>query len=238
MPAKANPKHLVQGEPLPPLKSGILRLYSYRFCPFAHRARLVLAAKNIDYELVNISLSKKPEWYKTKNPMGATPCLEHDEKLVRDSVIVCEYLNDAYPGNNLWPDDPYKKALDRVLLDYFGSKISPPFIKATYHPPPSSDEDFLATFKKELMVLEEELQKRDSPFFFGERPGMVDFIMWPWFERWAILGDDFKREDYPVLLAWQGRMREDPAVQEAATPDEIYRDHFRKLMAKTPQDDY
>lgn len=75
------------------------------------------------YEVVNISLSKKPEWYKTKNPFGTTPCFEHDEKIVRDSSIVCEYVNDAYPGVDLWPEDPYRKAQDKMLLDYFGSKV-------------------------------------------------------------------------------------------------------------------
>ncbi|XP_030831901.1 glutathione S-transferase omega-1 isoform X2 [Strongylocentrotus purpuratus] len=236
--AKPNPKHLVQGDPIPPLKKGVPRLFSFRFCPFAHRSRLVLAAKNVDYELVNISLSKKPEWYKTKNPFGTTPCFEHDEKIVRDSSIVCEYVNDAYPGVNLWPEDPYRKAQDKMLLDYFGSKISPPFFKATYHPPPSSTEDFLAVYQKELYVLEEELKKRGSAFFFGEKPGLVDFIMWPWFERWAVLGEDFHRENYPTLMGYCGRMKEDPAVIEAATPDEIYQNNFKKQMEGNPQDDY
>ncbi|XP_041455670.1 glutathione S-transferase omega-1-like [Lytechinus variegatus] len=236
---KPNPKHIVQGEPLPPLKKGVPRLYSFRFCPFAHRARLVLAAKNVDYELVNISLSKKPEWYFSKNPFGTTPCFEHDEKIVRDSTLVCEYVNDAYPDHgNLWPSDPYRKAQDKMLLDYFGSKISPPFFKATYHPPESPTEDYLAIYQKELYVLEDELKKRGTAFFFGNRPGLVDYIMWPWFERWTVFGEEFKRDNYPTLMGYCARMKEDPAVIEASTPDEIYQDQFKRLLEKNPQDDY
>ena len=34
-----------------------------RFCPFAQRTILVLLAKNIPFDVVNINLKKKPEWF-------------------------------------------------------------------------------------------------------------------------------------------------------------------------------
>lgn len=40
------------------------------YCPFAHRARLVLRAKNIDHDIVNINLIQKPEWYMNVHPEG------------------------------------------------------------------------------------------------------------------------------------------------------------------------
>lgn len=38
-----------------------------RFCPFGQRTMLALIAKGIDYELVNIDLTAKPEWYESKS---------------------------------------------------------------------------------------------------------------------------------------------------------------------------
>jgi hypothetical protein len=35
----------------------------FRFCPFAQRTILVLLAKNIPFDVVNINLKKKPEWF-------------------------------------------------------------------------------------------------------------------------------------------------------------------------------
>ncbi|CAH3195019.1 unnamed protein product, partial [Porites evermanni] len=55
--------HYSKGSEKPPLKGDRLRLYSMRFCPFAQRARLVLAAKGINYECVNINLKDKPDWF-------------------------------------------------------------------------------------------------------------------------------------------------------------------------------
>ena len=42
-------KHLGPGSKNPPLiKGGKLRLYSMAYCPYSHRVRLVLAAKNVE----------------------------------------------------------------------------------------------------------------------------------------------------------------------------------------------
>ncbi|CAF4257016.1 unnamed protein product, partial [Adineta steineri] len=88
------PKHLKTGSECPPLKENQLRLYSMHFCPYAQRAKLVLAAKNIPYEEINIDLVDKPEWYLKKNAPGQVPGLEwidHDSKeskFIPESLIV------------------------------------------------------------------------------------------------------------------------------------------------------
>lgn len=58
------------GSKEPPRKEGLLRLYSMLHCPFAHRVRLVLKAKGISHDVVNINLNKKPEWYFKIHPEG------------------------------------------------------------------------------------------------------------------------------------------------------------------------
>jgi len=41
-----------------------------QFCPYAHRARLVLKAKGVPHDIVNINLAEKPEWYLNVHPEG------------------------------------------------------------------------------------------------------------------------------------------------------------------------
>ncbi|KAG5196011.1 hypothetical protein JEQ12_011647 [Ovis aries] len=103
-----------------PVPEGIIRLYSMRFCPYAHRTRLVLRAKGIRHEVININLRNKPEWYFTKHPFGQIPVLENSKcQLIYESVIACEYLDDAYPGRKLYPYDPYERARQKMLLELF-----------------------------------------------------------------------------------------------------------------------
>ncbi|XP_010857697.1 PREDICTED: glutathione S-transferase omega-2 isoform X2 [Bison bison bison] len=103
-----------------PVPEGVIRLYSMRFCPYAHRTRLVLRAKGIRHEVININLRNKPEWYFTKHPFGQIPVLENSKcQLIYESVIACEYLDDAYPGRKLYPYDPYERARQKMLLELF-----------------------------------------------------------------------------------------------------------------------
>lgn len=51
------------------------------------------------------------------------PVLENSQgQLIYESVITCEYLDEVYPGKKLWPDDPYEKACQKILLESF-SKV-------------------------------------------------------------------------------------------------------------------
>lgn len=54
------------------------------------RARLVLAAKGIPYECININLKDKPEWFFELNPGGKVPVIEHPNgKVMYESAICC-----------------------------------------------------------------------------------------------------------------------------------------------------
>lgn len=61
---------IFEGSELPPKVDGKLRLYSMEYCPYVHRVRLVLRAKNIDHEIVNVNLINKPEWLFELNAEG------------------------------------------------------------------------------------------------------------------------------------------------------------------------
>jgi glutathione S-transferase len=106
-----------------------LRVYSMLYCPYAQRTRLVLEAKHIDYETINIDLSKKPQWYLNLNPAGLVPCLHLSKgMLIPESLITAEYLDEAYPDNKLTPNDPYTKALHKLIVEGF-SKVITAFYK-------------------------------------------------------------------------------------------------------------
>ncbi|XP_038070356.1 glutathione S-transferase omega-1-like [Patiria miniata] len=221
--------HLATGDLLPPLAKGQVRLYSNRFCPFAHRARLVLAAKEVPFHIVNIDLKKKPEWYFTKNPLGSTPCYESDDKIVTDSAIICEFLNDSH-NNPLWPQDPYQKALDKMVLEYFSSKVSPAFFKSSYYPVKGEEEKWFGEYLTHLAVIEDKLKERGTPFFGGAKPGMLDYLIWPWFERQVVYGAKLPFENFPTLAAFREAMKQDPAVQQAAVPDSLYVKQFNNYI--------
>jgi glutathione S-transferase len=66
-------------------------------------------------------LSKKPEWFvEDISPLGKVPAIQKDDRIVYDSGVCSDYLDQVYPDNKLTPDDPYQQARDRILVEHFG----------------------------------------------------------------------------------------------------------------------
>ncbi|CAF1285206.1 unnamed protein product [Adineta steineri] len=234
------PKHLKTGSECPPLKENELRLYSMQFCPYAQRARLVLAAKNIPHEEININLVDKLEWYLKKNAPGQVPGLEwidHDSKqtkFIPESLIVSDYLDETNSQNRLQPTDPYLKAKHRVLIDRFSGVITA-YFKIMRGDPKQGVEEL----NKNLKPYEEALT---NIFFGGSKPAMIDYMIWPWFERFPFLSDgnfEFNSDgNFPKLAAWVNGMEANEAVQKVKVPSELAKKFLEGYSQGKPQYDF
>ncbi|KAE8743804.1 Glutathione-S-transferase omega 1-like [Frankliniella occidentalis] len=210
-----NGRHLSVGSTAPPLTKGKLRLYSMRFCPYAQRVHLVLDAKKIPYDVVNVNLSAKPEWLFDKHPLGKVPAIEfEDGTVLYESLVLCEYLDSISTTRPLASSDPLQRAKDKLVIERF-SQFIVLFYKMYQDINALNSDDVLQSLEE----FEIELTKRDSPYFSGTRPGMVDFMIWPWCERADMLtimaGDRFSLPEkrFPKLLQWKKFMKEDEAVK-------------------------
>src|SRR5919108_1955863 len=95
-------------------------LYTAARCPYAARARIVLAEKGLDYEAVEIDLGDRPAGLYQKNPLGRVPVYEEEGGLVLpESRVIMEYLEERFPEPALWPADPAGRARARVRLRRF-----------------------------------------------------------------------------------------------------------------------
>lgn len=175
---------------------GNLQLFSMKFCPYAHRAHLIFYAKQIPHHIIYINLNKKPEWFFRMNPLAKVPAIRVPEKgFLYESLIVSEYLDEQYPDSKILPTNSFDKSIDKIWIERFDGSVIQPMYKIF----PSifnnkDDPDALETFFKGLDIFEEELKKRGTTFFGGNsRPGYLDYMIWPWFERFGIftvLGGD------------------------------------------------
>jgi glutathione S-transferase len=97
----------------------MLELYHFDRSTAAQKVRLALAEKKLSWEsrYVDPSLKKReqhdPEYLKL-NPRGLVPTLVHDGRVVRESQIILEYLEDVFPDPALRPADPHERAWMRL----------------------------------------------------------------------------------------------------------------------------
>ncbi len=97
----------------------MLALYHFDRSTAAQKVRIALAEKGLTWEsrYIETDFAKreqlKPE-YLELNPRGVVPTLVHDGKVIRESNVILEYLEDVFPDPPLRPADPFRRAEMRL----------------------------------------------------------------------------------------------------------------------------
>ena len=121
-------------------------LYNAPQSTCSQRVRFVLNAKKISFKENLLDLFSgdqlKPE-YKAINPNAVVPALLHEGKIILDSSVIVEYLDEVVPEPCLFsPEDPVDRAKMRWMMRYI-DEIPAPAIRV-----PSYNLAFLPHFQK------------------------------------------------------------------------------------------
>jgi glutathione S-transferase len=96
-----------------------VELYHFWSSVCSVRCRMALEEKGVKWQSRYIDLFKfdqmKPD-YLALNPDGVVPTLVHDGVPIRESTIINEYIDAAFPGMRLVPADPVKAARMREFV--------------------------------------------------------------------------------------------------------------------------
>lgn len=198
-----------------------LKFYSGWFCPFVQRAWAVLEYKQIPYQYIEINPYHKAPSFLALNPRGLVPTLEFQGKPVIESNVIAELLDEAYAdvGPPVRPADLYDRARMRIWIDFVCSRVVPAFHRWLQYQPatPSFEDKGLAAQREEffghLKTLTKEMDPT-GPFFFGDKPMLIDFVLAPWGLRLWVF-DEYKHglgmpapgqggEDEAVWKRWRG----------------------------------
>ncbi|THH33085.1 hypothetical protein EUX98_g1139 [Antrodiella citrinella] len=96
-------------------------LYAGRFCPFVYRTWITLEERGVPYQYKEVNPYDKEErkQYIAINPKGLIPSILYKGRLLAESFILCEFLEDAYPYHqpDILPVDPYTRAYARIWAE-------------------------------------------------------------------------------------------------------------------------
>ena len=97
----------------------MLTLYHNDMSVCAAKVRIVLAEKALDWTGVHLDLRAgdglTPDYLKL-NPNGVVPTLVHDDAVIIESNVICEYLDDVVPEHALRPRDAVPRARMRLWM--------------------------------------------------------------------------------------------------------------------------
>ena len=186
----------------------MITLYNAARCPYAARARIVLAEKGLEVETVEIDLSDRPAWLYEKNPAGRVPVIEEDGgDALPESAVIMEFLEERYPEPALLPADPADRAAVRLIV-FRDKDLTDPYY-ALRRGEEGAREGLAAVLARFDSMLAE------RPYLGGMEYSLADIALVPWFLRAReMLGVEL--DAWPSLVDWLGRLEQRPAIAAEA----------------------
>lgn len=180
----------------PTTRKHIMTLYAGTTDPQSHRTRIVLYEKDVECQVVDVDIRKKPRELGELNPYNSVPTMVDRDLVLYDSHIINEYLDERLPHPPLMPVDPVSRAKARLMLMRFD--------RDWYSLIP----DLQGNDKKKLQharnVLRDGLTVisplfKEKPFILGDEFSLVDCSLAPILWRLPLYGIELPRQAKPIL---------------------------------------
>ena len=194
----------------------MMKLYSNSTDPFSHRCRIVLFEKGMDFEVVDVDLTNKPEDLSTLSPYSDYPVLVERDLILTDANIINEYIDERFPHPQLMPPDPVMRARARLFLKDFESQL---FINMSDLE--SQDTEVSESARKKvtdiLMQISPILGKQ--AYLLHEEYSMLDVAIAPLLWRLEHYNIKLPSSCAP-LLKYADKIFQRPLFEEAMSPSE------------------
>jgi len=200
-----------------------IKLYSYWRSSSAYRVRIALNLKNLDYEIIPVSLAPgvsehRKDEYRSVNAQMLVPFLDDGEVAIGQSMAILEYLEETYPQAPLLPADEPMRSRVRAFCNMIACDIQPlnnlrvmQFIKTEFDADASGD--WYSHWIHEGFRAAEALAG-DGPYVFGAAPTLADAMLVP--QVYNARRFNVPLDEFPKLLAATDACNELDAFKKAA----------------------
>ena len=196
-----------------------LTLISKRGCPFAQRTAIVLAAKGLPFELVEIDVDNKPDWFAAMSPLGKVPVLVHGGEVLAESLAITEYLEEIAQDPRLSPVHPADKARMRFWMLFDETRLTPAFYRLLLSAE-ETEANMREAYENSLSTFVNDGLAKVDPFILGQEISLADITLITHLQRLPFLikhrGVSMTKEETTVLERWMAAVNRHPAVAKAS----------------------
>lgn len=158
------------------------KLISFKLCPYVQRSVITLLEKKVPHDIEYIDLENKPDWFLKISPLGKVPVLVVNDRVLFESAVINEYLDETNPPS-LHPSDAFDKAENRAYIEFVSSLLVHFYLLST-----SKDEQTFEAKKKDLANGLSRLEQLIKlPFFNGEKLSLLDTSTAPLLTRLLLI---------------------------------------------------
>ncbi|KAI3787072.1 hypothetical protein L1987_41258 [Smallanthus sonchifolius] len=210
-----------------------VKLYGVGGSPFVCRVKIALNLKGIKYEFVEEDLSNKSADLIKYNPVHKkVPVLVHNGTPISESLVIVEYIDDAWKGVPILPQDAYEKAQARFWAKVVDDKSLPALFKAIGS---HGQEQAVAEAHEQLQFLENELEGKK--FFGGDNINLVD-ISATFIAYWVGAAEEalgiklVTKDKFPKIIEWSANYVNCQVVKDGLPPRENLVAFFKRRFGK------
>lgn len=192
--------------------------------------------KEIPFELTEVDLRNKPDWFLAVSPYGKVPVIVDDGQTIYESAIINEYLDEKYKSIPMMPEEPVERAKARIWMDYCTNKYLTLSRKLLVdHGNEELQTENKKKMKESLIYIEKECFEKNAngPFWLGNNISLVDLHYAPFFERFGafkeLFGVEWPEECIKISDWWSAVQKRD-SYKITVLPTEEHVDLYRSIM--------
>lgn len=197
-------------------KRSVMTLYSGNDV-YSHQARIVLAEKGVNYEVVEVTSDKVPEDLLDLNPYGSVPTLIDRDLVLYEASIVMEYLDERFPHPPLMPVYPVTRGRSRLMMHRIEKEWY-----SQYEIIVNGTEAKAKKARKELQesILALSPVFASNPYFMSEEFSLVDCVIAPLLWRADKLGIEISGRGSKAIHEYMERIFERESFKVSLTEEE------------------
>jgi glutathione S-transferase len=112
-----------------------LTLYHHGSSACAAKVRFALAEKQLPWTSRYVDILKGEQFtpeFLALNPKAVVPVLVHDGDVIVESTVICEYLEETFAANPIYPEAPLERARVRMWTKAVDEELHPACSAITY----------------------------------------------------------------------------------------------------------
>jgi glutathione S-transferase len=113
----------------------VLELYHHGSSACAAKVRFALGEKRLDWTGRYVDILKGEQFapeFLAVSPKAVVPVLVHEGRVIPESTVICEYVEEAFPRHPIYPEDAFERAQVRLWTKAVDEELHPACSAITY----------------------------------------------------------------------------------------------------------
>ncbi|GMP77485.1 hypothetical protein CsSME_00033751 [Camellia sinensis var. sinensis] len=209
-----------------------VKLLGFWVSPFSFRVEWALKLKGVEYEYIEEDIFNKSHLLLELNPVHKkVPVLIHGQKVILESFVILEYIDETWKQCPLLPQDPYQRAIVRFLTKFAEEKL----LENAWMAMCSEGDEKERALKASIEAIEkiEAELKGKTQFFGGESIGYLDLAL-GWISYWLPVWEEVgsmkivDQIQFPNTTAWMNNFLKHPVIKDKLPPRDKMIVYFKK----------